>query len=128
MPSGWQVGVAAYEAARAMAEQSLRLGHDVVVDAVNDSEPARQAWRTAAARTGAHIEFVYLMISDSREHERRLSGRDRGLAYVGEPTWTDVQHRRADYAAWADEVLEFDTAARTADEIAGALTTRLSTK
>ncbi len=111
-----------------MAEQSLRLGHDVVVDAVNDSEPARQAWRTAAARTGAHIEFVYLMISDSREHERRLSGRDRGLAYVGEPTWTDVQHRRADYAAWADEVLEFDTAARTADEIAGALTTRLSTK
>lgn len=128
LPSGWQVGVPAYEAARAMAEQNLRLGHDVVVDAVNDSEPARQTWRTAAARTGAHIEFVYLMISDSREHERRLSGRDRGLAYVGEPTWTDVQHRRADYAAWADEVLEFDTAARTADEIAGALTTRLSTK
>lgn len=128
LPSGWQVGVAAYEAARAMAEQNLRLGHDVVVDAVNDSEEARQIWRTAATRTGAHIEFVYLMISDAREHERRLSGRDRGLVFVGEPTWTDVERRRADDAAWSDEVVEFDTAARTADEIADALAARLSTK
>ena len=121
LPSGWQVGVAAYEAARAMAEQNLRLGHDVVVDAVNDSEPARQTWRTAAARTGAHIAFVYLVISDVREHERRLSSRDRGLVWVGEPTWADVQRRRADYAAWSDEVLELDTSGRTPGEIAKTL-------
>lgn len=128
LPSGWQVGVAAYEATRAMAEQNLRLDHDVVVDAVNDSEEARQTWRTAALHTAAYIEFVYLRISDAGEHERRLSGRDRGLAYVGEPTWTEVQRRRADYAAWPDEVLEFDTAARTADEVADALTARLSAR
>lgn len=121
LPSGWQVGVAAYEAARAMAEQNLRLGHDVVVDAVNDSEPARQTWRSAAARTGAHIAFVYLVISDVREHERRLSSRDRGLVWVGEPTWADVQRRRADYAAWSDEVLELDTSGRTPGEIAKTL-------
>lgn len=126
LPSGWQVGVAAYEAVRAMAEQNLRLGHDVIVDAVNDSEEARQIWRTAASRTDARIEFVYLMISDAREHERRLSGRDRGLVFVGEPTWTEVERRRADYAAWSDEVLEFDTAARTADEIADAVVVRFS--
>jgi len=88
-----------------MAEQNLRLGHDVVVDAVNDSEEARQTWRTAASRTGSHIEFVHLVISDVQEHERRLRGRDRGLAYVGEPTWADVQRQRDDYAAWSDEVL-----------------------
>lgn len=128
LPSGWQVGVAAYEAARAMAEQNLRLGHDVVVDAVNDSEPARQTWRTAASQTGAHLEFVYLVISDVQEHERRLSGRDRGLAYVGEPSWSDVQRRRIDYAAWSDEVSEFDTAARAADEVADVLIARLRTK
>ena len=141
LPAGWEVGVAAYEAARAMAEQNLRLGHDVVVDAVNDSDEARQTWRTAASRTGARIEFVYLMISDAREHERRLRGRDRGLTHgesrclgdlfrlelthVGEPTWSDVQRRRADYAAWSDEVVEFDTAARTADEVADALAAHL---
>ena len=125
LPADWEVGVAAYEAARAMAEQNLRLGHDVVVDAVNDNDEARQTWRTAASRTGARIEFVYLMISDAREHERRLRGRDRGLAHVGEPTWSDVQRRRAVYAAWSDELLEFDTSARTADEVADALAAHL---
>lgn len=126
LPSGWQVGVAAYEAARAMAEHNLRLGHDVVVDAVNDSEPARQTWRSAASRTGAHLEFVHLVVSDGQEHERRLNGRDRGLVHVGEPTWADVQRRRTEYAAWSDEVLEFDTAGRTTDEVALLLITRFS--
>ena len=45
LPRGRHVGVAAYEATRAMAEQNLRLGHDVVVDAVNDSAPARDSAR-----------------------------------------------------------------------------------
>lgn len=128
LPAGTHVGVAAYEAIRAMAEQNLRLGHDVVVDAVNDSEEARQTWRTAAARTGARVDFVNLVVSDAQEHEGRLSGRDRGLAYVGEPTWADVQRRRADYAPWSDEVLELDTAARSATEVADELIACLSTK
>jgi len=125
LPAGWEVGVAAYEAASAMAEQNLRLGHHVVVDAVNDSEPARQTWRTAASRTGARMQFVHLVISDMHEHERRLASRDRGLVHVGEPTWSEVQRRRAVYAAWSDELLEFDTSARTADEVADALAAHL---
>lgn len=125
LPAGWEEGAAACEAARAMAEENLRLGHDVVVDAVNDSDEARQAWRTAASRTSAGIEFVSLVISDAREHERRLRGRDRGLTHVGEPTWSDVQRRHADYAACSDKVVEFDTAARTADEVAAALAAHL---
>jgi predicted kinase len=125
LPSGRQVSVAAYEAARSMAEQNLRLGHDVVVDAVNDSEQARQTWRTAASRTGANIDFVYLVISDLREHERRIVSRDRGLAHVGEPSWEDVQRRRTDYVAWSGDVLEFDTSEQRADEVADALVARL---
>jgi predicted kinase len=128
LPSGWQVGVAAYEATRAIAEQNLRLGLDVVVDAVNDSEEARQTWRTAASQTGSHVEFVHLVISDVQEHERRLSGRDRGLAYVGEPAWADVQRRRDDYAPWSDEVLEIDTDARTVGEVADLLTTLIGSR
>jgi len=125
LPPGWKVGVAAYEAVRAMAEQNLLLGHAVVIDAVNDSEEARRTWRTAALRTGARIEFVHLVVSDVQEHERRLRGRDRGLSHVGEPTWSDVQRRRDDYAAWSHDVTEFDSAAQTADEIADAITVRL---
>ncbi len=109
-----------------MAEQNLRLGRNVVVDAVNDSEEARQTWRTAGSRTGAQVDFVHLVVSDAQEHERRLGERDRGLAHVGEPAWSDVLRRRADYAAWSDEVLEFDTAAQTAYEVAAELTARLS--
>lgn len=124
LPSGWTTGVAAYEATRAMVELNLRLGHNVVVDAVNDSEEARQTWRTAASATGAALEFVQLVTSDSREHERRLLGRDRGLAHVGEPTWADVQRRDAEYAAWTDEVLQVDTSAHALDEIADILIAR----
>ena len=121
LPPGWKVGVAAYEATRAMAVLNLRLGHVVVIDAVNDSDDARRTWRTAASATDAVLDFVYLVMSDTREHERRLVGRDRGLLHVSEPTWAEVQRRRAEYADWSDEVLEFDTSARPADEIAEAL-------
>lgn len=128
LPASWRVGVAAYEAARAMAELNLHLGHSVVVDAVNDSDEARQTWRTAASRTGGRLVFVYLVIKDARTHEQRLRNRDRGLVHVGDPTWADVERRRADYAAWSDEVLEFDTTARTADEVADALVSCLDAK
>src|SRR4051794_7903574 len=47
-PSGWTTGVAAYEAVGALAAENLALGLPVVVDAVNDSDAARQTWRTAA--------------------------------------------------------------------------------
>lgn len=116
LPSGWRVGVAAYEAVRAMAELNLRLGHHVVIDAVNDSEAARQTWRTAASHTGARLAFVHLVTSDAREHENRLRHRDRGLEHVGEPTWAQVQRRRDDYEVWSDQVLELDTSARTVEE------------
>lgn len=128
LPAGWQVGVAAYEATRAMAEQNLRLGHDVVVDAVNDSEEARQTWRSAASHTGAHLAFVQLVVSDVREHERRLRGRNRGLAFVGEPTWAEVEQRHAEYAVWTDEVVEFDTVGRTTSEVADLVTALLSSR
>jgi predicted kinase len=42
LPPSWETGVAAYEAARAVAEQNLTRGRTVVVDAVNDSGPARR--------------------------------------------------------------------------------------
>ena len=98
------------------------------VDAVDDSDEARQTWRAAAARTGADIEYVHLLISDAQEHRRRLHGRDRGLAQVGEPTWADVQRRRDAYAVWSDDVAEIDTGERTADEVADLLVTGLGVR
>lgn len=47
------------------------------------------------------------------------------IAHVGEPTWADVQHRRANFAAWSDAVVEVDTGEWTADEVADVLVATL---
>lgn len=125
LPPSWQVGVAAYEVARATAEANLKIGHDVVVDAVNDSDIARQTWRNAASSTGADLHFVHLVISDPEEHRRRLLGRDRGFDHVAEPAWHEVKQRREDYAPWTDKCLEFDAGTSSAAAIARAVVDRL---
>jgi len=106
--AGWTTGVAAYEVVRLAAEQSLALGHMVVVDAVNDSEPARDTWRRAALESGSPLRFVVLSPPDPKEHRRRLETRSRGLLHVSEPTWERVEARAAAYAPWVDEPVLVD--------------------
>ncbi len=105
LPRSWTTGVAAYEAVRAAAEQNLRLGRTVIVDAVNDSEAARGTWRTAAERTGSLLLFVVLTLDDREEHRLRLEGRSRDLSHLPEPTWDEVERRAADFEPWTAEHL-----------------------
>ena len=105
LPQSWETGVAAYEAARAVAELNLALGRIVVVDAVNDSEAARDTWRMAAARAGSTLVFVVLTLDDLSEHRRRLERRVRRFTHVPEPTWDDVRQRAAALDAWAPDCL-----------------------
>jgi predicted kinase len=119
LPRSWETGVAAYEAARVMAEQNLGLGRAVVVDAVNDSEPARQTWRTAAAHAGAGLVFVLLVLDDEAEHRRRLAGRVRALTHVPEPPWDEVRARSAAYEPWAPDGCLRVSAERPVDEVVG---------
>lgn len=115
---GWTTGVAAYEATRAVAESSLSAGHRVVVDAVNDSEPARQTWERAANAAGTvEIEWVVLVCSDEVEHQRRLSSRTRSFTHIPEPTWEQVRARAADYAAWQQPHRVLDTAGMSLDDV-----------
>jgi hypothetical protein len=86
-------GVAAYEAARVVAEQQLALGRTVVVDAVNDSEAARDTWRTGSARTDPRLVFALLTLDDLTEHRHRLEARVRNLTNVAGPRWNEVLER-----------------------------------
>lgn len=122
----WQTGVAAYEAARAAAEQNLALGRTVVVDAVNDSELARDTWRNAASRSGAALVFVLLTLDDAAEHRRRLEGRVRGLVHVPEPTWEEVRQRAASFEPWAADCVRVGADAPVA-EVARAILDQLQT-
>lgn len=118
LPRSRETGVAAYEAARVVAQQNLALGASVVVDAVNDSEPARDTWRAAAAATGVELTSVLLVLEDRTEHRRRLVGRRRDLAHVPEPSWDDVVARAAAYAPWPEgSCLRIDVGRPVADVV-----------
>jgi predicted kinase len=106
---GWRTGVAAYEATRAAAEQNLALGRVVVVDAVNDSDLARQTWRGAAERRDVALRFVMLECTDATEHRRRLESRQRGMRHLPEPTWDEVVDRAARYEPWTDDCVRVDS-------------------
>lgn len=103
---GWATGVAAYEAVRAAAEQNLLLGHSVVVDAVNDSDAARQTWRDATTVARTVLRFVVLLPPPSTEHQRRLSLRERTLSHVQNPTWEQVIERARKFEEWSDPTIE----------------------
>ena len=96
----WTTGVAAYEAAGAVSRHNLQLGYRVVVDAVNDSDPARETWRRAAEAAGSQLAFFNLRLQDRAEHRRRLEGRRRPLVRVSEPSWDSVAAREAAYEKW----------------------------
>src|ERR1700738_3554635 len=45
-----QTGIAAYYVAQTLADEHLRLGHSVIIDALNPVEAPRAAWRSLAAK------------------------------------------------------------------------------
>jgi predicted kinase len=126
LPRCWETGVAAYEAARIMAEQNLGVGASVVVDAVNDSEAARATWRVAAAHAAAELAFVLLTLDDEAEHRRRLEGRARELVHVPEPSWTKVLERTTAYEPWTEGTCVRVDAKRTVDDIVRDLVDRFT--
>ena len=106
-----QTGIAAYDVAIALADEDLRLGHSVVVDAVNPVEAPRAAWRDLAGKYRADLKIIECICANETVHRRRIEARVRNIPGMPEVTWTRVLQRRAEYEAWADERLVLDTSA-----------------
>lgn len=106
-------GVTAYVVVEALAEEQLRRGRAVVVDAVNAVEAARQQWRDLAARVGVELRFVEVVCSDAHVHRQRVVRRHSEDPW--KPTWTQVESRV--YEPWADERLVLDSATTTAEHL-----------
>ncbi|MGH3300148.1 MAG: AAA family ATPase [Streptosporangiaceae bacterium] len=104
-------GLAAYVVVEVLAAEQLALGHDVIVDAVNAVEPAREQWRRLAERTGSVLRIIEVRCSDEEVHRRRLEGRVRGIDGFPEPTWESVQAQRATFDEWRDNRLALDSMA-----------------
>jgi predicted kinase len=97
-----------YRAAQAVAADNLRLGRDVIGDAVNDWQGARDGWQAAAA--GAEVIWVEIVCSDPAEHRRRVETRVSDVPGLVLPTWEAVITR--DYHPWDRDHLTIDTAGR----------------
>jgi predicted kinase len=114
-------GLAAYVIVEVLATEQLALGHDVVIDAVNAVEPAREQWRGLAEQTDTALRFIEVRCSDEDEHRRRLAARVRDIEGLPEPTWDYVQATRAGFEDWSDERLVLDSMSAHEDNLGRAL-------
>jgi predicted kinase len=112
-----QTGIAAYTVAQALAEEHLRLGHSVVIDAVNPVEAPRAAWRNLSTKYRADLKIIECVCANEATHRRRVETRVRGIEGMAEVTWARVEQRRAGYEAWADARLTLDTSAQPPERL-----------
>ena len=110
-------GIAAYVVVQALAEEHLKLGHSVVIDAVNPVEAPRAAWRDLAAKYRAYLKIIECVCVDQATHRRRIEARIRGIEGMAEVTWAGVEKRRAEYEEWADPRLTLDTSAHPPERL-----------
>ena len=74
-----QTGIAAYVIAQTLAEEHLRLGQSVVIDAVNPVEAPRAAWRNLAAKYRTDLAIIECVCADEATHRRRIEARMRAI-------------------------------------------------
>src|ERR1700679_1185235 len=74
-----QTGIAAYDVAIALADEHLRLGHSVIVVAVNPTEAPRAAWRDLGAKYRADLKIIDCTCTDETVHRRHIEARIRNI-------------------------------------------------
>ncbi len=110
-------GIAAYAVAQALAEEHLRLGQSVIIDAVNPVEAPRAVWRHLAERYRADLSIIECICMDEATHRRRIEARMRQIEGMTEITWAEVEKRRTGYEAWIDPRLTLDTSAQPSERL-----------
>lgn len=94
-------GLAAYLVAETIAGLVLESGHDVIVDAVNGVDPAREQWVALAQARGESLRFIEVVCSDIELHRERLENRGRRSPHLNEPTWHAVEQSLDEYSPWS---------------------------
>jgi predicted kinase len=104
----FETGLAAYLVAATLADEQLKLGNSVIIDAVNAEEEGKDVWRGLAKKHG--VELIVLLVALERSlHRQRLESRVRNLHGFSEVTWDKVEARRKAFTAWKEPFLELDT-------------------
>lgn len=98
--SGQPTGLAAYLVAGTLAESVLMHDRDIIIDAVNAVDPAREQWVDLAERTGSGIRFIEVVCSDREEHKSRLVERAARREQSGAIVRNAVEHNLDEYSPW----------------------------
>ncbi len=112
-------GSAGYVVCYEFARENLRLGLDVVEDAVNPVSETRQAWRVVGEWLEVSLAEIELVCSDKRVHQQRVAVRTADMPGFVLLTWEEVESLQYDPCDRGDLVL--DTAHRTVAESLGAM-------
>jgi predicted kinase len=117
-------GYAAYGVVAALAEVQLRIGHSVIIDAVNPVRAARQLWVDLAERLDVPLRVVEVVCGDDAEHRRRVEARYATRDHDAHPTappatpgrtkgdipdWVRVLERQAEYEPYLGPRLVVDS-------------------
>jgi len=104
----FETGLAAYLVAEQLADEHLKIGMSVIIDAVSPVVEAREMWRGLARKHGADLRIIECVL-DPVLHRQRVEARVRGLPGIPELTWEAVEARRQEYLLWREERLIIDT-------------------
>jgi predicted kinase len=99
-------GIAGYEAMKALAEEHLRLGLHVVIDAVNPFAWERDEYFEMARRRGERVRVIRTICSDVALHQQRIA--ERHAAGLKAITWEGVERQIAYYEPYDGPTLDLD--------------------
>jgi predicted kinase len=117
----FETGLAAYLVAEALADEQLKLGNSVVIDAVNAEEEGKNVWRGLAKKHGLALTVLLVIVSDRALHQQRIESRVRGLHGFSEVAWEMVEAREQVFTAWQESALMLDSSRELAANVEEAL-------
>ncbi len=104
----FETGLAAYLVAETLADEQLKCGLSVIIDAVSAVQEAREMWHSLASKHAA-TQIIIECVVDKELHRQRIESRVRNMYGIPEVTWGDVETRRETYLPWQEERLVLDT-------------------
>lgn len=104
----FETGLASYLVAQALAEEQLKIGLSVIIDAVNSVQEARDMWVQLAQRHHATLCIIECTL-ETTVHKKRIEARVRGLHGIPETTWETVEQVRREYLPWVENRLVLHT-------------------
>lgn len=119
----FETGLAAYIVAEKLADEQLKLGISVIIDAVSPVEEARNMWRKLSEKHNAKLVIIECVVNE-KIHKDRIKSRVRTMHGIPEVTWEDVEKRKKEYLPWDEERLIIDTSNDTQSSLLEAIILR----